>query len=229
MILIPEVVLLKFFQDVVDTVREEMEDTSILEEQKTLYLLFNGIQDGKNNWYLEAQDIFKRRNSSHQRIEFDQVYDQEWKEGRCSIALTLPGQEQNLRSISNDNSFGNTYNWMEGQGDEDYKPGFASMSTVTHHLVINAKNKLDVQILYHFFYSILIGLAPSMAVNLGLNNLKISGGEVNLDEGLLPGPFYSRAVVLNFIYETKVPLLQKVNRCFNINFTGEFYDSTQEN
>lgn len=114
-----------------------------------------------------------------------------------SVHITMPSEsdQYNVLGIGEGNE-----SELFDSVTNTWSPQFVRSFNTTYQIVIMSDNKNEVAVLYHFFKSLLIALYDHLHQK-GINNLKMSGGDVSYSPNV-PDRTFIRNIGLNFIYET---------------------------
>lgn len=192
----PEVKLLEIIVKILMFLKRDSE-VSINEQETYLYKLFNPdtnpIKIGKYNYYEEALNLFSRGNESKDKLQVVIGYNME-RQNLPTIHITLPGE---------------TSGSSDGIGfDEGYIEGkFTRSFDTRYNLVITGSSTSEVLLIYNVIKACFISFHVFFEHEC-LQNLKLSGQDVIMQDNIAPPNVFHRAIGLDFFYEISAPNVQ---------------------
>lgn len=219
MIQIPEVKLKVFIDTILDLIRRDYVDAGD-KTQTVLYRMFNGLVQGKYDFYANAIEIFTTDVDNPRRIDTRLLYDRD-RASLPTIHVTIPAETPNSDGIGLDTG----YNENEGIGGtpttmyESYNRTYGSK----FNLVITGSSTFEVILIFNTLKIALYNNIESLELN-GFRNPKIYGQELKINDQLSPNA-YARFLVLDSFFELEIPKFGSVNIVNVLNWEGTAYDS----
>lgn len=164
-----------------------------------LYKVVENISIQKIGFFAEAESIFIKQGGKARSLDVNLMYNMKDVKPP-SIYISL-GNE----NTSSQNAMGMDEGYQEQLFDDlTYKSVFTRRFSANYNIVITSDNSNEVIIIYHVLKALLIGMYFHLHKN-GIENLKLGGADLNINQSLMPKHLFSRAISLNFDYETSAP------------------------
>lgn len=196
-LLIPEINIKNILGVILAFIKTDYDNASP-KTQSYLYHILNGLKIEKYDFYTQAVEIFTRDKGHPRKIEVNYFFNAE-RSNIPSIHITLPQETPIADGIGIDDGFNG--NEVDGTtGKKLYNRCF----TANYHIVITSDSTIEVITMYHVIRSMLIA-AYNDLMFAGIQNPKISGGELQLNSDIIPINVYARALNLQLMYD--VPAL----------------------
>lgn len=200
MILIPEKILKIVLDYAIDNITEDY-----LKE-----IFGDQCLNGYN--YLEnAKAIFLKEVASPRRIESHLFFNRD-RVQLPTIHIGMPNEY-----IGEGNGIG------FDPGEEDSGDVYIDTSSRTfnskYNIVFTSNNTFETLIMYNVIKSVLIGNVFLLESN-GLTNVKFSGGDILLNDYLVPVEVYSRALYIECIYDFVAPKLTASEKVRDVKLTS---------
>lgn len=181
-----------------------------------LYKSLDGISIQKIDYLNQAESIFVKTGGEARKIDVNMMYNM--KEVKPpAIHITL-GNE----SISTSNGLGMEEGYIDPYYNElglEYQNVFTRRYSANYNIVVTSDNSNEVAIIYHVLKTMFTGMYAHLHLR-GIENLKFSGADLNINQQLMPKHMYSRALSLVFEYETSAPEPIIINYGNDFDFNG---------
>lgn len=193
MILIPEIILKKVLDYVLETI-----------DNSYLYTIFEKNKLNNYNFYENAVSIFLKKKDNPRTIETHLFFNRD--------RANLPTIHLNMPSESHGGDTGNTLAGTEGKFDSPESLDYRIISTRSYQakfsMIFTSDNTFEVAIMYNVIKMALQGNMHLLEEN-GLRNAKLSGGDIIFNDGLMPMGIYAKALNIDCIYSYEAPSLTK--------------------
>lgn len=196
-LVIPEVILVNIVDALLEHVKHDFEDNTLTPEKSLLYRYFNGIVNGKRNYYTEAVSLFTRDVDHPRRIETRMAFDAE-RSKIPTIHITIPSDQpgQNTLGVGESDSF--------SDDGVDYSVDYERRFDCQYQVVCTSDNHEEVMLMTNLLKAGLISIFDTLSLS-GLENARISTQELKANPDLVPNHIFMRAVGVAFSYDMKVP------------------------
>lgn len=203
MILIPEILIHTSLKNLIEFIREDY-NTNISDPTKSL--LYKLFDTNKLERYLMAEQavsllITKTDNPRHLDIN---LFFNAKRAHIPTIHITLPSESEKNNAINVSEGFRDTiYNT-----DDTYNTTFNRRFVSKTNIIITSDNSNEVVLLFHLVKNLLISLNAHFNM-LGLELPKLSGGDIQINQELVPINFFTRAIGLEYEYDVEAQNLFK--------------------
>jgi hypothetical protein len=196
MIFIPEQKLKSIIDYVLKVVNDDY-NTQTDKQKSILYKLF-GTQVLKDyNYYNNAVALFVRGVDSARKVECHLFFNRD-RAAIPTVHIGLPSENPgSMDGVGFD--AGVNISEYDVNGDK-FKTSTRSFHA-KYNIVCTSNNTFETLLIYNLLKSILIGNIHLFELN-GLRNPKFSGGDIMLDDRLMPSEIYARAFFVDVDYET---------------------------
>jgi len=199
-VLMPEIVLYNtlksFFKIIKDDFSEQTE-----QEDTLLYKIFakdncdNDVKFENFNYLEQAIQTFVNKTP-----EVNLGYNMEVSAMGC-VHILLPQETGKPMAIGADENYQpNIINSEE----TEYRAVFTQSFSSTYNLMISSENTFEVILIYNLMKAGLISLNAHLGLS-GLQNPRIGGSDVTMQNDLIPPHIFHRSLTINFDYEVNVP------------------------
>ena len=198
MISIPEIILLNAFKKTLKLIRDDYNSTLSFNDttKSILYRLLNGNDVQRYKLFEQAVAVLITKEDSPRHLDINLFFNAK-RATIPTLHITLPSESQK------DNALGISEGFQEPVFDEiekTYITAFNRRFTARYNIIITTDNSNEIILLYHFFRSILISLIPHLNLS-GLENIKQSGGDIQINSELVPINIFSRSLNIEFDYD----------------------------
>ncbi len=198
MIFVKEIIL-KQAVDIFLQFLEEDIIANIATPEKTYLATIIGEQKiiGNYNFLTQALSVFNKKKDDPRKIFVDYMYNMK-SEKRPSIYISLAADSPSPMSMSS----GEGYEPMKfiATGDTyDFQSTYTRRFSSAINLVIISDNSNEVALMYEIMRAGFISLLPHLSL-IGFENLRISGQDLQIQQGELPANTYKRVIQLSFEY-----------------------------
>lgn len=221
MLLTPEIILFNTFKAVIKAVRDDYAANVADNTKSLLYqVLYNNsatTNDGKiqrYNLFEQAVKVFITTEDDLRHLDVNLFFNAK----RASIPtlhITLPSEQEKNNSLGIGEGINEPLYIPDTTTPTAYKRTFNRRFTATTNLVITSDNTNEIVLIYHFIRSLIISLMEGLSLT-GLENLKLSGGDININTDLVPQGIYSRVIGISYEYNAEgIELSQHLVNIFN--------------
>lgn len=219
MIKIPEVQLQETLSLFLTLLRNDLQQTS-QKESTLLYQLVGGQFIGaKFNAFEQMRSVLLAPPSDPRYLDVHLFFNSE-KAAVPSIHLMLNSDNQTSTYVGNNRQepdFGMGSGLVDNLNQE-YRETTSRRFSVSYNAVVTSNNSYEVVLLYHILKSCLLAYDNSLEVS-GLQEIKISGQDLQLMEEIVPANCFTRALVIELSYELEVPDFFKQKFLNGLTFT----------
>lgn len=204
MLLIPDVVICNTLNALLKGFRDDYKArvAANQENRSMLYLLFNGVQLGRYNYYDNLKTILITTEEDPRHVEVKLSYDSgQAKYPQIYISLPSEADKNNSLGIGSGNQEELTF--TNDEGLDEYRMQFSRRWSATYNVVALSDNQNEVVILYHLLKAFFI-VATTHLVFSGLENLRIGGNDLTFRDRI-PDKTFIKGITVNFEYEQIVP------------------------
>ena len=195
MLLIPEIRLRSLTAAFVQFIRDDYND-AVDKTTTLMYDWFNGIRDGKLDYYVEAKKIFLTDDSESRHIVVRSMFDAD-RMGPPTIHIVLSNEQKgSLDGIAVDRA--------ENNGAVTFSRSFDT----TYSIVFTSDNPVEVYIMYNAIRAMYIMLMSSVEL-AGFRNFKLGGRDVMPNEDIVPVNMLMRSMTATFTYQNSVGLAKQ--------------------
>lgn len=188
MILIPE----RQIKLIIDLVLNKIDEQYLLS-------VFGDQKLGVYDFFENAKTIFLKKQDNPRLIESHLFFNRD-RAALPTVHLSLPSEV-----MSGDNGINFE---SEVEFSESDPTLFREISSKSYggkyNIIFTSNNTFEVLIMYNVFKSFFQGNISLLELN-GLRNVKISGNDIILNEGIVPEGVYSRVFSLECVYTFRAP------------------------
>lgn len=163
-----------------------------------LYRLLFGSSVQRYKLFEQAKTIFITTEDDPRHLDVNMFFNAK-RAAIPTIHITLPSEAQKNNAMNNSEGFRATvFDDQLQKSIAVYNKRFGS----TYNIIITSDNTNEVILLYHFIRSVLISMNAHFTL-AGLENPKLSGGDLNINSELVPLGIFMRAIGLEFEYDVE--------------------------
>lgn len=230
-LIIPEFILLDAIEKGLVFVKSDYQThlANQTEEKSYLYRLLGGANIQRYNYFKQGKKVILAEEDDPRRLSVDLMYNMEINKVP-SIYIALAAEQTGQNGIGLDQGYRESYYTDRDETDpENLIPGdevvtFTRRMNTSYNIMIVSDNSNEVVMLYHFLRAMLLSLHPHLNLS-GIENITMSGQDLQLYSDLIPKSAFMRAIGLNIQYEVTVPDLQATLLIQDVNFIGTPKDS----
>lgn len=215
-IILPEVIIARFLEAAIATIRKDIEMCLSGEEKNTiLYQLLGENADGQPikinnyNYFNQAVKIFSNPANLNVFIGYNAQVTT-----ALAVHIILPGEQ------ASECPLGEGQEWDEAAGQFSYSQWLEAQ----YQIIITSDNSNEAMIAYNVIKSMMLMYAPNLDL-MGLKIPRISGGDIVIQQDIIPVNVFHKAITLGFKYELCVPLRLRSQIVKQINYNYNIYDS----
>jgi len=192
----PEVELYKYIKGVVEVLRKDAIDNP---NNSFIDRHFKNYTAGRYDFAREIKSVIIRPETTDNFLDVRLFFDAK-RANIPTIHVTLPFEKggNKVDGVGTDEGYENRRESAEGS----YR-NFTRTFATSYNIVVSTSNSLETIGLYRVLQAALVQYTESMAVH-GFNNLKISGGELQLHPDVIPHGVFLRSINLDFDYQLTV-------------------------
>lgn len=197
MISIPEVRIYDIIEGILLHIKDDYSN-AVDKNQSMLYYIFEDLRHIKKEYFKEALELFTRDNNNPRKIEPRMYYDAA-RAQLPTVHVTIPVEDQGEDQIGIGSG-----EYIDLGDDSNYRETVTKRFRTTTHIICTSKNESECTMMYHAIRAMLLSILEHFAL-IGLENVKISGQEVSLNENLAQNHIYHRGIGLSYTYCIEVP------------------------
>lgn len=196
---IPEILLYNLISGIVKHIKIDIENHIGTPETSFLGIILKDIKDHKHDYYVEAVDIFSRKEDHPRALRVRLFFDA--KEANIpTIHITMPQENEGNNSLGAGES---DINYID-ELDKTISPERERRFDTTFNAIITSDNHREVLIIYHVIRAMLVSALSEINI-AGLENPKLGGQDIRLQEDIIPRNIYMRGISIGCSYEVEVP------------------------
>lgn len=203
MILIPEILIHTSLKNLIKFIRDDY-NTNIADVQKSL--LYRLLETNKIQRYdlaEQAAAILINNTDNPRHLDINMFFNAK-RASIPTIHITLPSESEKNNTINVSEGFREPiYN-----DDNTYTTTFNRRFTAKTNIIITSDNSNEVVVLFHLIKSLLISLNAHFNAS-GLELPKLSGGDIQISQELVPSNIFIRAIGLEYEYDVEAQNLFK--------------------
>lgn len=199
-ITIPELVIKRTTDGVLSRLSDDISRTTA--SNKTESILYKILGDAKCDkfvYYDQAVSLFRKRTGNVRQIKTKLAYDGDVSSPPL-IYITTGSDNFNMAGI------GRIDNDISQDGDKRFNRMTYCRFASTSNIVIVSDQMEEVLLIYHVLRAMLLAAVDTLSLG-GIDNCKMGGADVSLDDELVPKNVFMRAMSLSFEYDVRVPSL----------------------
>lgn len=198
MIVIPDIIILQSIKSVLKKIRDDYNVNIATPEKSILFKLLNGNNLQRFKMFEEAVKIIMTTENDPRHLDANLYFNAK----RASIpTLHITLSSENLTN----NALGQSLGYQDTLYSQDltnFQDVWNRRFSANYSLIITSDNMNEVILLYNLWKSILISITYHLNLS-GLENIKLSGGNIQINSNLVPENIFSRSIGINFEYDTK--------------------------
>lgn len=195
MIQLPQITLYNIIQGALTLIKADYISKGT---ESILYQVFDGASHVKKDFLQEAIALFTRTPEDVRDVRVRMFYDAE-KASIPTIHITLNQDMVGQNSIGVDEGSA-----VKSYADGSTAPIYMKRFDTNYLIICTSDNHAEVMMMYDLLRAVLISIFDSISI-LGLENPKISGQDIRLNENITPPHIFARAISVSCEYEIKVP------------------------
>lgn len=210
----PEIVLFNTLSNLLDKIEADWNANT--DKTKTiLSRILEGLSLGNYDLYVEAQAIFLKAKDDPRKLEVRSFFDAE-RAPIPTIHINLPSEKPGQDGIGIDEGFADTiYDDIALENVPVYTRRFDTQ----HGIVITSENSWEVITIYLIIKACLVALFDHLQISC-LENPKLSGSDLQINETLVPKPVFARIIRLDSSHDMQVASLFSRQTIQDIIYTG---------
>lgn len=201
-LIIPEIILLESYKKALSYIRNDYKNN--LEDPTQSYLgllLGNSSAIQRYNLLEQAKALFITTEDDPRNLDVNLFFNAK-RASIPTIHITNPAESPIHDSLSIGEGIQDT---LFDNDNKEYKKVFNRRFVSKYSIVITTDNTNEVILLYKVLQSITISMIEHLQL-AGLENIKMSGGEINLKSDLIPINIFIKTIGLSF--ECDIPAIQ---------------------
>jgi hypothetical protein len=206
MILIPEIIIHNSLKKLIAFIRDDYQLNIADTTKSLLYRLLGADQVGRYSLFTESVALLINDASNPRHLDINMFFNAK-RAAIPTIHITLPSESEKNNSMANGEGFGEPiYDTVAGTYINVYNRRFTSRTNI----IITSDNTNEVILLYHLVKNLLISLNGHFNVS-GLNLPKLSGGDIQINQELIPVNIFTRSIGMEYEYDVEAQDLFKLN------------------
>ena len=197
-IILPELILLDGIKKLLTLIRTDYQNNIADTTQSLLYRILNGNNLQRYKMFDQAVSVFITKPDDPRNLDVNLFFNAK----RASIPtlhITLPSESEKNNVMAAGEGYRDPI-FDENIGE--YKKVFNRRFNAGYNMIITSDNTNEVVLIYHFMRSALISLSPHLTL-AGLQNIKLSGGDLQLNSDIVPSNIFIRSTNINFEYDVE--------------------------
>lgn len=195
-IILPEVIIARALNAMVKTIRDDIELTLPQDEKQTILYQLLGVNEDDQPIHMNAYNYFRQAVkifSNPANLEVHLGYNMQVTTA-LAVHIILPGEQASNSPLGEGQEWGADANqfmysqWMDAQ----------------YQILITSDNSSETMIAYHVLKAMLLMYAPNLDL-VGLRIPRLSGGDIIMQQDIVPPSIFHKALTLAFKYEVVVP------------------------
>jgi len=169
MIIIPEIKIAELIETCLKVIEVDFE-SHLVENDSLLYKIFGSEnQRGKYNFYIQAKEIFLRKNNNPRKIEVRMLFDAQ-RATLPTIHITMPQESNGADGIGADEGYQEN---IVNTDKKTFTKTYTRMFDVQYNCIITSDNTYEVLCIYHLLKSLMISIFDHIELS-GIRNPKLS-------------------------------------------------------
>lgn len=195
MIVVPELILKSIVEGLLTSLSNDIKNSK--KEDSFLFRLFGDLSSGAFKYYDQAVNIFLKSNGRPRQLKVKIGYDGDVSQPPLIYILT-PRDTYNFEGI------GVQMEEHYNANDKVSSPINICRFSAESSVVIVSDQIEEILLVYRAMQSLLIAGMDTISLS-GLQNCKIGGADITLEQDLIPKQVFMRVLSLSFEYEIDVP------------------------
>lgn len=205
LIIVPEFIIHSSLENMFRFLRADYNENTATPEKSYLLKLIGSLGFERYNYVDQAKRVFLSTEEDPRFLSVDLMFNNS-KDNPPSIHVCMPSESPGQNALGMDqgssDSFVNFQQNSEGEQEAvDVNVVFKRRYKATYDVVIVSDNSNEVVMLYHMIRSMLTALTPHFTLS-GLENMVISGQDLQPYAELAPKHLFMRALRLGLEYES---------------------------
>lgn len=191
-VILPEIALLKALEGLLSWLKSNHDERVLqgAEEKSYLYRLFGGVEHNGFNYYDAAKNILIKNPLDQRQLGVRIFFDQS-RAHMPTVHIVMPGE-------TNDES---------GLGYNDDGEFLERQYSSRYALVLTSDNYAEVLILYYVVRSLIISGFMTLE-EFGIRNIRIGGGDLQLQPDMVPINIFYRTIFVDMLYDERIPNME---------------------
>lgn len=193
MLLLPEQKLKSLVDYALDNISEEY-----------LYTLFGGLTfgDASYSYFENAKSLLLKRADNPRKVECNMFFNKD-RQGLPTIHIAM---NSDMLGEGNGIGFDPGEDFTSMMSCDEIQETFSRMYSARYNVIFTSDNTFEVIIMYNVIRAFFQGNYHLLELN-GLQNVKFSGNDIILTDYLISPNIYSRAFMIDCVYEFTAPKL----------------------
>lgn len=191
-VILPEIALLKSLEGLLLWLKSNYNEKSLsgVEEKSYIYRLFHGVEYNGFNYYDQAKKILFSDPLDQRKLKVRIFFDQS-RAHMPTVHIVMPGEN----------------NEMSGLGYNDDGEFFERQYSSRYALVLTSDNYAEVLILYYTVKSLIMSGFMTLE-GFGIRDIKIGGGDLQLQPDMIPTNVFYRTIFIDMFYDEQIPNIE---------------------
>lgn len=201
-LIVPEVIFINTLKSILKIVRDDF-NSQVDETKSFLYkLVFGSGSLERYNFYDQLKKIIITEKDDPRAFDLSMFFNMQ----KCMLPhlhITLPNENSGQDGLGIDEGYADE---VFDDTTQTYRKIYTRRFDTTYNFTITSDNSNEVIALYHFLRALDIVLINHFQLS-GLEKIRINGGDLNLNPGIVPPNVYMRNISISFSYEINAPNL----------------------
>lgn len=210
MIIAPEQIIFDFIKALLKLTREDYKSNP--DKTKTILgLIWSGIILQRYNFSQQGWSVFDDDEANPRYLDVNMFFNSQ-RATIPTIHITLPSEDPAQDGLGVDEGY------QDSIGLEDeYRKTFTRRYKSNYSIIVTSDNTHEVSLISRTLHALLQSSIQYLSVR-GLENVKLSFRDIQLNANIVPTNVFARAVGLSFEYENTTPDLFLTEKLLAVNF-----------
>lgn len=197
-IVIPEIILFNAIKNVLTLIRKDYNDNIADTTKSFLYRILVGNKIQRYNLFEQAVTVLITNETDPRHLDVNLFFNAK-RASVPTLHITLPSENEKNNSMNNGEGF---REYIYEDSINTAIKTFNRRFSPKYSIIITSDNTNEIVLLYHLLRSIFISLNGHFNM-VGLENPKLSGGDININPDLVPLGVFLRALNMEFEYDVE--------------------------
>jgi hypothetical protein len=212
MLIIPEAILLDSLRKGLKLIRDDYTTNQGNPPTTLLYKILFGNSVQRYDLFEQAKKVFIADENDPRHLDVNLFFNAK-RASIPTIHITLPSEDEKDNALGMSGGFQQPVFSPDGS---EFNQVFNRRYNATYNIIVTSDNTLEVVLIYHFMRSFLISLNSHLSLS-GLENIKMGGGDLNINSEIVPINVFVRGIKFNFQYNViGIELQSKDNLAFAV-------------
>lgn len=195
-LIIPELILLDAYKKALKYIRNNY-NAATTPEESYLYKLLGTNEIERYNFFTQSKAVFITTENDPRHIAVNLFFNAK-RAGIPTIHITNPSENPIHDSL---NLSSGVHDPIFNEDDQVYEDVFNRRFKARYNIVFTSDNTTEIILMYQVMKSMSISITEHLSL-AGLENIKISGNEINIKSDIVPINVFIKAIAIEFEYNT---------------------------